>query len=138
MNLEKIDRCFKDQAHHSWTEDAELITWTKDVVRFLESVLGSEVSLMQTIALMQILTQYSIELQGGMIINDQKDPNRSVWIADAALIASALCANPDKEATWWKAEFSSIDKGTADYATLLAGMLEQIRRSPQVSTTQKL
>jgi hypothetical protein len=129
MKLQKIQ---------STVNHEETYLWIKGIAEFLTSVFGETISHEQVVALMQIMTRFSIKLRNGTVINDKSNQDRAVWLADAAVIASALCEEPDKDAGWWKAEFPSFNKENAAYDVLVASMVGKIRVSPQVLAIEAL
>ena len=107
------------------------------VANFLYSVFGDRISHAEMIALMHILTLFTIELRDGTIINDLAEINKGMWLIDAALVASAMCDEPDREPIWWKSEFPTFDKNNVAYENLVSKLLEEIKASPEVVSVRE-
>ena len=129
MNLRRVE---------DFVNDRPTFVWINGIIQFLASVFGNEIPHAQAIALMQVLTRFSIKLRDGTVINEPDNLNRGIWLADAGAIVSALCVSPDKDPVWWKWEFSSFNKETAEYDNLVAVTVQRIRNFPQVSAIEDL
>ena len=112
--------------------ESKVAIYHKEVARHLVPLIGDHLSLAESIALMQILHWNSLEFNDGFIINDSREPDKEMWLADAAVIAAAFCTEVDKDWRFFKRENPAYPKESHEYVATYERLLNQIRTSPNV------
>lgn len=107
------------------------------VASVVAAALGQSITEAQAIALMDILANRTIVLTDGTRWNDPSDSRSEIWIAEAALVASVLCAQPCRRADWWRQRYLVFCKEDGDYDVLLADVADALRNSAAVSEVEK-
>lgn len=106
--------------------------YPKEVVARLVRVLSDQLTLVQSIALMDILTSYTFLYDDGFIINNKRDLIQIIGFADAAAIVATFWDDPERDWEWFKAEHLVFDRKIPEYAGILNQLLTAILQEPTV------
>lgn len=118
MNIQKII--------HSLGQNAPELNYVKEVAQRLGDILGDNLSYIETIALIDLISLNSIRFRDGFIVNDDSELVKTLGYALASIIGSVLCIHPDEEPYWWKDERLNFDSCSKEYEEVYKKLLEKI------------
>lgn len=118
--------------------DGEDFRWMRAILEMLESVLEKDYGHADIVAVMFVVLNYRIVLAGGMVINDDADPNRMVWRCDAAAVASQLDHRSCRSEAWWKGEYGVYPTDSAEFEDAVKRLAFKIARSPLVTSCERI
>lgn len=103
--------------------------YLEEVIRRIENILEGKFGLQNIIAIMNIISEYSVIFNDGFIINEDKDIDRQIWRADSALILASILDDDfynDKELKYMYVEY---DKESSEYQRTLKNMISRIKNA---------